>query len=363
MAPCSCSDMRCVLKWKNDGSIPFEQFEKFLLSHGIVKSETCRRHGGTGCAARRFENICWKRWKKGSCRKRLSLLYPYMSCKQKKRKQKFSFWVKLCQGVPMSSIASQCEVDRKTAFTWKKELLDAVYRYMKYRNSKIQYSRCQVDETYLWSRKYNRGRRTRKKPTWVLTLTEVARNGKSVSTVWLHVKNRNKETLEQAIRKHTLDSQRTIVTTDGWKGYSNVIAFRDHRTVNHSSKGKFKFVTADGTHTNNAESCHSAVKRAIRKQGRLSMSLRESKRTVALFTLFFKKPSWQEKLQVLLCAFKVARDMGTESDSKSELEEDEVENEFEHDKMEEEEEEEDSSELLVDESEDEDWKFIQRLQL
>ena len=132
--------------------------------------------------------------------------------------------------------------------------------------------------------------------------------------------------------------------------------------MNHSSKGKFKFVTADGTHTNNAESCHSTVKRAIRKQGRLSMSLRESKRTVALFTLFFKKPSWQEKLQVLLCAFKVARDMGTESDRESESEEDEVENEFEHDKMEEEEEE-DSSELLVDESEDEDWKFIQRLQL
>ena len=79
-------------------------------------------------------------------------------------------------------------------------------------------------------------RRTRKKPTWVLTLTEVARNGKSVSTVWLYVNDRNKEIMERVIRVHTLDNQRTIVTTDGWKRYSNVISFCDHFTVNHSSK-------------------------------------------------------------------------------------------------------------------------------
>ena len=60
--------------------------------------------------------VCWRRNGNAKCRKRLSSLAPYFSAKQKMSKMKFMFWIKLCQRVEMSSIASQCMVSRVTAF-------------------------------------------------------------------------------------------------------------------------------------------------------------------------------------------------------------------------------------------------------
>ena len=81
--------------------------------------------------------------------------------------------------------------------------------------------------------------------------------------VWKRVEKRDRTTLQNFVKKHTVDSYRTIVNTDAWRAYRGLNAVRDHRVVNHSTKGKYRFVTKEGIHTNNAESCHSSVKRGI----------------------------------------------------------------------------------------------------
>ena len=105
-----------------------------------------------------------------------------------------------------------------------------------------------------------------------------------------------------------MDSYRTILNTDAWRAYRGLNAVRDHRVVNHSTKGKYRFVTKEGIHTNNAEPCHSSVKRGIRKQGRLSMHPHKADEIVALHTLFFKNANWQERFRALLLALKSVKD-------------------------------------------------------
>ena len=89
--------------------------------------------------------------------------------------------------------------------------------------------------------------------------------------------------------KHTIDSIRTLVLTDQFTSYRDLKRTRNHKTVNHSRKVKFRFVTEDGVHTNNAESCHSAIKRMVLKQGRMSMLPKEADKIISLYTLLFKK--------------------------------------------------------------------------
>ena len=79
--------------------------------------------------------------------------------------------------------------------------------------------------------------------------------------------------------------------------------------MNHNKKGKYRFVIETGVHTNHAESAHSSVKRAIRKQGRLSMLPQKADKVASLCTLFFKKTSWQERFQALLKALKSVKNM------------------------------------------------------
>ena len=62
-------------------------------------------------------------------------------------------------------------------------------------------------------------------------------------------------------------------------------------------------------HNNNAESAHSSIKKMIRRQGRLPKNVISASRVLSVYTLWFKKTTWQERLQALLKAFKVVRNL------------------------------------------------------
>ena len=141
-------------------------------------------------------------------------------------------------------------------------------------------------------------------------MTGISRDGKmNISTIWKRINNKKKETLQGTVKKHTVDSKRSLVMTDCLKAYKGLSDYLNHKTVNHSREGRYRFVTEDGIHANNAESCHSAIKRAIRRQGRLSMLPEEAEKTISLYTLWFKKPSWQLRRKALLIALKEAKDL------------------------------------------------------
>ena len=166
---CSCSDLRCILRWKHDGDIP-DNFVSFLVSHGIMRQDKCPTHKlpGTPHKSNPSLSICWRRNCGAKCRKRLTRLAPFFSSKQKKPEMKFMLWIKLCQRVEMAILASQCKVARRTVFKWKKQLLLWIHKAVLKRNEEIKFSRCAVDETYLFPRKYHRRCRVRKRSFYIL---------------------------------------------------------------------------------------------------------------------------------------------------------------------------------------------------
>ena len=142
-----------------DGHIP-SNFMKFLISHKVVHEEVCSEHRASGTPGKTnpMLNICWKRKGNNKCRKRLSRLSPYFSSKQKRAKEKFLFWIKICQKVDAQASASQLCVNRNTITEWKRELLRWVWKSSKVQNETVLFSRCAVDETFFFKRKYNTGR-------------------------------------------------------------------------------------------------------------------------------------------------------------------------------------------------------------
>ena len=286
MSNCSCCDLSCVLTWRNDSHIP-KDFATFLRTHGIVKDEVCPLHGKTGTPHKTNSllSVCWSRVGKGSCRKRFSKLWPYFSAKQKNASSKFLFLVKSSES-KTRSLPPQCSINKNTVVKWKKEILQVVAGYVKDRNEKTTFLKCAVDETYIFKRKYNYGRRARQKPFWMATVTGISRDGKCISTIRKQINNKKKETLQGIVKKHTVKSKKSLVMTDCLKAYKGLSDYLNHKTVNYSRKGRHRFVTEDGIHTNNAESCHSAIKRAIRRQGRLSMLPEEAEKTISLYTLW-----------------------------------------------------------------------------
>ena len=50
---------------------------------------------------------------------------------------------------------------------------------------------------------------------------------------------------ECACKKHTVQSKRTVVYTDGWRAHRGLGDTVRHRTVNHSRSGKYRFVTEE----------------------------------------------------------------------------------------------------------------------
>ena len=164
-----------------------------------------------------------------------------------------------------------------------------------------RFSKIAVDETYFGKRKYNKGKRMRKRAFWFATATEILSNGKSGRTHWKLVKRRDLGTLTAFVEEH-LQSAKSVTLTDFHKGYNTLSTICHHRKVNHS----IEWVTDEGWHTNNAEGAHSAVKRLLKKtSNKFGDSSRTLRRKVALaWLLVHLDGEWARKLQVILLSMR-----------------------------------------------------------
>jgi hypothetical protein len=71
---------------------------------------------------------------------------------------------------------------------------------------------------------------------------------------------RTKEVMQEFVHRHVA-GPRTVVATDQFRSYQGLGKTVRHETVDHSAG----FVNPEtGTHTNNAESAHAAVKNTVR---------------------------------------------------------------------------------------------------
>ena len=80
-------------------------------------------------------------------------------------------------------------------------------------------------------------------------------------THWKLVKRRDHQTLRNFILPH-LESARSLVVSDAWRGYSGMGQFCRHFAVNHSKE----FVELHVYHTNHAECVHRIIKDWTRRQ-------------------------------------------------------------------------------------------------
>lgn len=125
----------------------------------------------------------------------------------------------------------------------------------------------EVDESYFFRRKYNRGHHRRGK--WVVGLVE-RHSGKC----WLEiVRRRDAGTLEQIIIDHVLPG--STVITDAWRGYANVNTINNgvytHEVVVHSDN--FVDPVYEYIHTETIEGLWMQVKRKLRYQSGTSRLL------------------------------------------------------------------------------------------
>lgn len=102
----------------------------------------------------------------------------------------------------------------------------------------------EVDETFIGTRKYNRGRN--RNTTWILGMLERKTN----NVRFEKVDNRDSVTLFNVLKKYIHPN--ASIMTDLWRGYKDVKNyFFDHKTVNHSQN----FISPEtGAHTQTIES-------------------------------------------------------------------------------------------------------------
>lgn len=125
----------------------------------------------------------------------------------------------------------------------------------------------QVDEALIGRRKYYRGRSRR--GVWVVGMVDER------GQVRMEVcRKRSAPILERIVRRHVLRG--STVHTDCWRAYSRLGRLGyTHSTVNHSARGRGRFVARDGTHTQRIEACWRALRRFTSPGGRRIARVRE----------------------------------------------------------------------------------------
>jgi transposase-like protein len=120
--------------------------------------------------------------------------------------------------------------------------------------------RVELDECQIGRRKYQRGRL--RNDVWVLG--GIVRGSNPTSCFLEIVKKRDMRTLSSVIQRKV--DRRTIVITDGWRGYRGLLSLGyNHSIVNHSEN--FVSQTDPTVHTQSVESMWSRLRRFLNKKG------------------------------------------------------------------------------------------------
>lgn len=276
-----CPTMECVKSWRSFGDLP-RDIESWMKNHDFFKPPSCSQHHqahmvvvGKLAECRFVQRVVGERGV--VCRERVHIYAPFLNTTSKIRIDTlFAFWSHVANNEGASSIEKNISVNKNTISSLFDRLGAACH--LADTLSPPRFGHCAVDETYIGKRKFHRGKRTRKRGFWFVTLTEILRSGCTGATVWHLVKRRDKPTLERIVREHLVGSK-TIVWTDEHRGYRGLGEMCRHFAVNHSKT----FKTVEGVHTNHAEGVHGVVKRYLLQQhNRYGISSRHLRKHVAL---------------------------------------------------------------------------------
>ena len=270
LADCpGCEDFRCVREWRTiahaEAAWADDVVEKWCRDHRLLLDPSCDVHGKVGPFRRVGDRwVCCARARSGSdnqCRRSKSCFWPIVNQHNwLTARSVLLFLAHFALGESRQAISKVLDLNPKTVSGLFYRVGRCAYTYLRGADSP-RFGRIQVDETFIGRRKDNKGRRARVKGWWFVTVTEVGLQNKAGRTIWTPVAKRNKVTLEALVKKHVIESGRSVVSTDGWKGYVGLSKFCRHRVVDHSKS----FVADDGTNTNTSEGLHGVIKAMIKK--------------------------------------------------------------------------------------------------
>lgn len=263
-----CDDFGCakdarLLDFKDDEN---DDVARWLLSHKLVFQEVfCGGHEErTPCVLHCDTWMCTKR----ACRHKAHLLLPLVNGYDRVASVKVvSILLLYSRGMSQVSMAKEVLVNKNTIckVIGKIEEVLAHFSIIRIAEIKADYGRKNlvVDETAFSTRKNHAGKRVRAHGAeWAETICVTkTEGGKIDELVLVPVRERSAPTLLHNIEE--VASRRTIIRTDGWRGYNSVDAQYAHLVVVH----KEGFVNAAGVHTNAAECCNALVKKELRSRG------------------------------------------------------------------------------------------------
>ncbi|CUI14487.1 unnamed protein product, partial [Bodo saltans] len=271
-----CPTMECVKQWRSFRDLP-QDIPAWMLHHDFFKEPSCVEHLQANMVRRGVHGECRVRTGDTTCRQRVHIHAPFLSTMSKITVDKlFMFWSHVANNEGASSIEKNLSVNKNTVSV----LFDRLGAACVLADSMepARFSHCAVDETYVGKRKYQRGKRMRKRGFWFVTLTEILKSGCTGATAWHLVKRRDRATLERLVIQHLVGSK-TIVWTDEHKGYKGLAEVCRHFAVNHSKEWR----SVAGVHTNHAEGVHGVIKRYLLQQhNRFGISSRNLRKHVAL---------------------------------------------------------------------------------
>ena len=284
-----CSDFRCVLDMDTLATIPDHM--KWMEDHRMFKSRLCEKHPG----AVHTGDTCQEWIKKGQqCRRVLSPHNPFFHSKSKiLAKETLLVIERICRGSSMKTMKKDLRLGKNTLTEVIRKLsVSCLWETQ----SPFRFNRCAVDETYFGKRKYHKGKATRAKGAWFISVTEILPDKKSGKTIWTAVRKVDRDTALSFVLDHIVGSRSTVFT-DSATIYGTLDEWCRHEQCNHS----VAWATENGVHTNHAEGAHGVVKKFMRlittTYGKGSHALEER---VALATCMFGMPDPAARLQYML---------------------------------------------------------------
>ena len=304
-----CPAFTCVSHWRGITDVPQgRDAEDWMRNHDLFFPPICPSHGlhfMSDVPGKPNLSMCGHRepGKVNRCRLKVCKWSPFISPRtQLTPGQVLLVWADIANNMCTGQITRNRGLDRKVVQDLLHTLADAALRNETM--SDYEFSRVQVDETFIGKRKYNRGRRQRKRGWWFATVTESRGTGKTGRTHWKLVKRRDTPTLHGFIIPH-LASARSVVVSDCWGAYNGLDQVCRHYSVNHSKE----FVNEKGYHTNGAESVHNTIKYWVRLQHyNFGATTLELQRNVALQCVKYgdthngREQSWQSRfVNIMKC--------------------------------------------------------------
>ena len=161
-----CADFACVLTWKHFGHVPTDRVQDWMTSHGIIKRPSCPIHAGGNMKLEGTAYVCTARVAgkgahENACRRRIHVCHPVLNVKSfTTAEHLIKFWAHVANGEPNGQIVKLMAINKNTVSHLFDLLSSACIRYNASATPHLKFQRLSVDETYIGSRKFHRGKPT-----------------------------------------------------------------------------------------------------------------------------------------------------------------------------------------------------------